>query len=165
VYPCSAYGRHKLAMEAVVRAAGVDHLILRLSYPVGAHQPPHQIVPALTAQLRTGAVTVWRGARRDLFDVRHLVPILDALLAAGVTGEVVNVASGYGTPVEAIIDHLADRLGVRPTRTIRELPAEDDLAIDRLRALAGDVIDGFGFGPDYYRRVLDRYIPAPEVVR
>jgi nucleoside-diphosphate-sugar epimerase len=156
VFPCSAYGRHKLAMEAVVRAAGVEHLILRLSYPVGAHQPPHQIVPALTAQLRTGAVTVWRGARRDLFDVLALVPIIDTLLTDGVTGEIVNIASGYGIPVETVVDHLAARLGVEPERTVKELPAEDEIAVDKLRALVPDTKE---FGPDHFRRVLDRYVP------
>lgn len=160
VFPCSAYGLHKLAMEAVVRAAGVDHLVLRVAYPVGEHQPAHQIVPALIAQLRTGEVTVWRGARRDLIDVVHVAAIVDGLVAAGVSGETVNVASGFAVPVEHIVAHLADRLRVRPATVFRELPADDDIAVDRLRELV-PAVGGFGFGPGYYRQVLDRYVPAP----
>lgn len=161
VFPCSAYGRHKLAMEAVVRASGTDHLILRLAYPVGPHQPAHQVVPALTAQVRAGRVTLWRGARRDLLDVAHFTGIVDALLAAGAAGEVVNVASGTAVPVERIVAHLADRLGVRPVTEIVDTPEEAGISIDRLRELIPDTAR-WGFGPDYYRHVLDRYLPVAE---
>lgn len=163
VFPCSAYGRHKVAMETVIRGSGVDHLILRLSYPVGPYQPPHQVVPALVAQVRTGRVTVWRGARRDLIDVAHVAAIVDALLTAGIHDEVVNVASGTAVPVERIVAHLADRLGVLLDTTVVDVAEEDDIGIDRLRALVPDV-DRFGFGPDYYRHVLDRHVPSAEAV-
>src|SRR5882757_10710207 len=135
VFPCSAYGRHKLAMEAVVAASGVDYLILRVAYPVGPHQPPHQFVPALAAQVRTGRVTVWQGARRDLVDVAHVTAIVDALLTAGVAGEVVNVASGTAVPVERIVTHIAERFGVRPVTAIVNAPEEGEISVDRLREL------------------------------
>lgn len=163
VLPCSAYGRHKLAMEAVVRMSGLDHLVPRLSYPVGPHQPAHQVVPALCAQVRTGAVTVWRGARRDLVDVTHVAAILDALLTAGVSGEVVNVASGTAVPVERIVAHVADRVGVRLSTSVVEVEEEGEISVDRLRALVPGVA-GFGFGADYYRDVLDRYLLVAEAV-
>lgn len=160
--PCSAYGRHKLAMEGVVRASGLDHLTLRLSYPVGPHQPPHQVVPALVAQVRTGRVTVWRGARRDLVDVAHVVAVVDALLAAGITGEVVNVASGWAVPVERIVGHLAERLGVDLATTVVDVDEESEISVERLRALV-PAVTGFGFGADYFRTVLDRYLFAGAV--
>lgn len=157
VLPCSAYGRHKLAMEAVVLASGLDHLIPRLAYPAGPHQPAHQVVPALVTQVRTGQVTVWRGARRDLVDVAHVAAILDALLTAGVSGAVVNVASGTAVPVERIVAHIAGRLGVRLSTSVVAVEDEGEIAIDRLRALVPSVAD-LGFGPEYYRDVLDRYL-------
>ncbi|MDX2729903.1 MULTISPECIES: NAD-dependent epimerase/dehydratase family protein [unclassified Streptomyces] len=163
VFPCSAYGRHKLAMEAVVRASGVDHLILRLAYPVGPHQPPHQVVPALVAQVRTGRVGIRRGARRDLVDVAHVAAIVDSLLTTGAASEVVNVASGTAVPVERIVAHIADRLGLRPVSTVVDVPEEAEIGIDRLRALVPEVV-GYGFGPEYYRDVLDRYLPVAEAV-
>ncbi|SEG80896.1 dTDP-4-dehydrorhamnose reductase [Actinacidiphila yanglinensis] len=163
VYPCSAYGRHKLAMEGVVRASGPDHLILRLAYPVGPFQPAHQVVPALTAQVRAGQVTILRGARRDLLDVAHFTAIVDALLIAGVAGEVVNVASGTAVPAERIVDHIAERLGVRPRKRIVETPPESGISVDRLRELVPETA-GFGFGPGYFRDVLDRYVPVTPVV-
>lgn len=153
VFPCSAYGRHKLAMEAVVRASGVDHLVLRLAYPVGPHQPPHQVVPALVAQVRTGRVTVWRGAKRDLIDVTDVAAITGSLLTRGASG-CVNVASGTAVPVEEIVAHLADRLGTRPAVTFVDIPEEAEISVDRLRALVPE------FTPGHYQDVLDRYVPV-----
>lgn len=159
VVPCSPYGRHKLAMEDVVRASGVDHLVLRLAYPVGPHQPPHQFVPALIAQVSTGEVTVWRGAKRDLIDVTHVAAIIDALLTRDVAKVCVNSSTGTGVPVELVVDHLAERLGVRPASTVVSVPEESEIGVDRLHALVAEVA-GFGFGPDYFRHVLDRYLPV-----
>lgn len=159
VFPCSPYGRHKLAMEAVVRASGLDHLILRLAYPVGPGQPAHQVVPALTAQVRAGAVTVWRGAKRDLIDVEHVATLVDALLTATVSNVTVNIASGTAVPVEEIVAHLSDRLGVSPATTVVSVPEEGDVCVDLLHTLVPAAAD-LGFGPDYYRDVLDRYLPA-----
>lgn len=159
VLPCSPYGRHKLAMETAVRVSGVDHLILRLAYPVGPHQPPHQVVPALTAQIRTGVVTVWRGAKRDLIDVAHVAAVVDALLTRDVSQVSVNIAAGTGVPVELIVDHLAERLGVRPAITVVHVPEEGEICVDRLHALVPEAA-GFGFGTDYFRDVLDRYLPV-----
>jgi nucleoside-diphosphate-sugar epimerase len=159
VVPCSPYGRHKRAMEDVVRASGVDHLILRLAYPVGPYQPSHQFVPALTTQVRTGEVTVWRGAKRDLIDVVHVAAIVDALLTREVTNVSANIATGTGVPVDHLADHLAERLGVRPAITVVSVPEESEISVDRLHALVPEVA-GFGFGPDYFRSVLDRYLPV-----
>jgi nucleoside-diphosphate-sugar epimerase len=159
VYPCSPYGRHKLAMEAVVRASGVDHLIPRLAYPVGPHQPAHQVVPALAAQVRTCAVTVWRGAKRDLIDVFHVAAVIDALLVRRVLNVSVNIASGTAVPVESIVAHLAERLGARPAVHVVTVPEESAVSVERLHALVPEAAE-LGFGPDYYRDVLDRYLPA-----
>jgi NDP-hexose 4-ketoreductase len=159
VFPCSPYGWHKLAMEAVVRASGLDHLILRLAYPVGPDQPMHQVVPTLAAQVRAGEVTVWHGARRDLIDVAHVAYLVDALLAGNVSNVSVNIASGTAVPVGEIVTHLAERLGVQPATRVVSVPEEGDICVDLLHALVPEAA-GLGFGPGYYRDVLDRYLPA-----
>jgi len=159
VYPCSPYGRHKLAMESVIRASGVDHLILRLAYPVGPDQPAHQVVPALVAQVLAGEVTVWRGARRDLIDIRHVATVIAALLVRRISNVSVNIASGTAVAVESIVHHLAGRLGVRPAVRVVDMPEESAISVARMHALAPGAAD-LGFGPEYYRAVLDRYVPA-----
>ncbi|WP_405016243.1 NAD-dependent epimerase/dehydratase family protein [Kitasatospora sp. NBC_00070] len=154
VRPASPYGRHKLAMEEVVRGCGPDHLILRLAYPVGPAQRPHQFLPALTAQVRAGRVRIHQGARRDLIDVRDAVRLIDALLALGSPGGVVNLATGWSVPVADVVAHLELRLGVRALRQVVEVPPEHPVCTERLRHLV-PAADRMGFGPHYYRRVID----------
>jgi NDP-hexose 4-ketoreductase len=157
VTPCSPYGAHKLALETELRASGTDHLILRLSHLAGPSQPAHQLVPTLVRLIREGTVRIDRGATRDLVDVADAVAAIDLLLSRGLSGETVNVASGIAVPVEHIVDELARRLELVPSRQYRDAGSHHVISIDKLRSLVPQV-GQFGFGPDYYRRVLDTYV-------
>ncbi|MFF2143594.1 NAD-dependent epimerase/dehydratase family protein [Kitasatospora sp. NPDC058190] len=165
VVPSTPYAAHKLRLEETVRRSGADHLILRLSHLVGEHQRGHQLIPALVAQIRAGVVQVRSGASRDLLDVADMVRILDVLLAAGVSRQVVNVASGHPVPIEAILDHLELALGLRATREVTEsTPGNGYVSTERLSRLLPDISE-LGFGPDYYRRVIDARLLAGLVER
>jgi nucleoside-diphosphate-sugar epimerase len=157
VYPLSTYGRHKLAMEAALALSGVDYLVLRLTHVIGAHQRIHQLLPGLVAQLRSGSIEVHRGAHRDLIAADDLVTIVDVLLERRVTGTVVNVGSGFAVPAERIVAHLEDRLGTSAAWSWVDRPVDYHVSTERLRRLV-PAVAGMGFGPDYYQRVLDRYV-------
>ncbi|MFI5593063.1 NAD-dependent epimerase/dehydratase family protein [Amycolatopsis sp. NPDC051758] len=165
VFPPLAYGRHKLAMEAVVARSGVEHLILRMTNLVGHNQRAHQLLPALVAQVRSGRVRVYERAHRDLLDVEHAISMIDILLARGVSGQVVNLGSGVAVPIDDIIRHIESRLGrevereycPQPPRTTSAAP----VSLAKLTRLIPDVVTRFGLGPTYYQRVLDRYLTAP----
>lgn len=161
VFPTSWYGRHKLALERELAAGPADRLVLRLSHVIGAGQRRHQLLPSLVEQMRSGTITVHRGAYRDLVDVRHVVDALDGLLTAGVRGAVVNVASGVPQPVELIVEGVRRRLGCTPEPRIVDAPGDPrPVSIALLRELVPDVAR-FGFGPGYLDDVLDRYVPVP----
>jgi len=161
--PASAYGRHKLACEAVPAESAVRVLVLRLGSVSGPGQRPHQLVPVLARQVRGGAVVVHRGAHRDLIGVTHVVRCVDALLSAGVREDVVNVASGVSVAVEHIVDHLESRIGGPVRRQYVDRPDAFRISIAKLRRLV-PVVREWGFGPDYYRRVLDQYLSAEHLV-
>ncbi|MFF4412781.1 NAD-dependent epimerase/dehydratase family protein [Streptosporangium sp. NPDC001559] len=161
VVPRNLYGAHKLALESLLRDSGTDYLVLRLAHVVGAGQPPHQLLPTLTRLLCENAVRVHRGATRDLIDVGDMVAITDALLTRGVRGETVNVASGTAVPIEEIIDHLERRMGVTARREYLDGGhAAHLVSTEKLRSLVPEV-KTMGFGPDYYRRVLDSFLSCP----
>ncbi|MBQ0825058.1 NAD-dependent epimerase/dehydratase family protein [Streptomyces tagetis] len=162
VRPVSPYGRHKLAMEEVIRGSGADHLVLRLAYPVGRVQRPHQFLPSLVGQVRQGRVRIHRGARRDLIDARDAVALIDALLRLGVSRQVVNLASGWAVPVEDIVDHIERRFGTRAERRVTDVRPEGTVSTARLRRLLPSATRERGFGPDYYRRVIDTYLTHQE---
>ncbi|KPI16454.1 NAD-dependent epimerase/dehydratase [Actinobacteria bacterium OK074] len=169
VRPPNVYGRHKLALESVVRASGVDHLILRLSHVVGLHQRPHQLLPTLVRHVLAGEVTVHQGAHRDLLDVRDLLHAVGELLAHGVSREVLNVASGHPQPVESVVTAIERRLGVTAHRRTRPgAPAVTRASVRRLRGLVPDFCStgagATGLDPAdpqqaYLERLLDAYLP------
>jgi NDP-hexose 4-ketoreductase len=158
VFPATAYGRHNLAMEAVLAASGVDYLVLRLAHVVGSAQPPHLLVPNLVRQVRSGTVRLYRGARRDLIDAADLVTILDRLLTAGVSRTVVNVASGTAVPIELIVDHIESLLGSAAQRHYIGDAVSQPVSTARLHSLVPEIAR---IGADhYYRLVLDKYVPS-----
>ncbi|UKY51778.1 NAD-dependent epimerase/dehydratase family protein [Streptomyces inhibens] len=159
VFPATPYGRHKLALEAVLAASAVDYLILRLGHVVGAAQPPHQLLPAMVRQVMSGRVRLFRGARRDLIDIDDVVTIVDRLLATGVNRTVVNVLSGAAPQIDEIIDDIEAILGRSTQRTYTATGGNQQVSTVRLRRLVGDVA-GMGFDKDYYRRVLAKYVPS-----
>ncbi|MEV6433282.1 NAD-dependent epimerase/dehydratase family protein [Streptomyces anulatus] len=159
VVPCTPYGTHKLALEKLLEASGVDYLALRLGHLVGPGQPPHQLLPTLVRQMRTGTVHVHRGATRDLIDIDDVVTIVDRLLGAGLSREKVNVASGNAVPIERIIDHIEERTGLAARRVYRDRGGHHTISTDKLRALVPET-EAMGFGPSYHRRVLDAFLTA-----
>ncbi|WP_018681851.1 NAD-dependent epimerase/dehydratase family protein [Actinokineospora enzanensis] len=157
VFPTSAYGRHKLAMEAVLAASGARHLTLRLAHVLGVGQRPHQLLPALVGQVRAGRVTIFRHAHRDLVDVRDVVGALDGLLASDTRDTVVNVASGVLTPVERIVEGIERRLGTRVARRYVDRPVVTTAtSVRRLRALVPDWPSRDD--ADHADTLLDRYV-------
>ncbi|MER6382158.1 NAD-dependent epimerase/dehydratase family protein [Streptomyces sp. NPDC001250] len=158
----SRYGRHKRQVEEVVAESGARWLVLRPSHLMGAGQRPHQLLPALVDQIRSGRVRVHRGAHRDLLDVVDLVTVLDGLLTANVRDEIVNVASGTPSAVEDIVRGVERRLGRTAVHeTVDGVRQRTLVSVDKLRKLLPELplIDGLG-GDGHLDRLLDRYVPC-----
>ncbi|WP_198348193.1 NAD-dependent epimerase/dehydratase family protein [Plantactinospora sp. KBS50] len=165
VRPGTPYGRHKLAVEALVRGSTVDHLVVRLAHVAGPDQPAHQLLPSLASQVLAGQVRLHAGARRDIIDVVDVVAVIDHLLGARVSREVVNIATGYAVPVELLVDRIEQRLGVRARRTVVATPPVNHLVCtEKLRRLV-PAVRGMGFTDHYYAAVLDRYVTARPLLR
>jgi nucleoside-diphosphate-sugar epimerase len=157
VFPTTAYGRHKLALESVLAHSDSRWLVLRLSHVVGRGQQPHQLMPSLISQVRSGAVKIYRHAYRDLLDVRHMIAALDYLLAEAITDQIVNVASGIPEPIDRIVGEIECRLGIAADRAVVDTPARHSvISTARLREIMPSW--DFGFGPEYLPRLLDEYV-------
>lgn len=158
--PASRYGWHKLEMEQLIRDSDADYLILRLGNVTGPGQPRHQLVPALIDQLLSGRVTVHRAAYRDLVDAADVAGLTHALLTAGAVREVVNISSGMPVPIEMILRRLECGLGVHPEHEYVDAPSgRYAVSLAKLRRLVPGAA-AVGFGPYYYRAVIDRYLAA-----
>ncbi|MCA1190376.1 MULTISPECIES: NAD(P)-dependent oxidoreductase [unclassified Saccharopolyspora] len=158
VFPLNAYGRHKLALERVCELSGARFLVLRLTHLVGDGQQPAQLLPSLVRGVLDGVVTVHPEAHRDLLDVRHVPPVLDALCAAGVRDEVVNVASGVPIPVPTVVAALRRRLDADPeVRALSRPPELTRVDLAKLHRLVPAFAE-HDFGPGYLDDLLDRYL-------
>lgn len=155
--PSNPYGTHKLALEELVRTSGADYLVLRLGHLVGPGQPEHQLLPTLMRCVRDGRVRVLKGADRDLIAVADVMRIIDLLLARSVDRETVNVASGAAAPVDEIIGHLELLLGTVAEREYEYGGSGHLVCVDKLRRLVPETRE-FGFGPDYYRGVVESFV-------
>ncbi|MEU1405081.1 NAD-dependent epimerase/dehydratase family protein [Streptomyces sp. NPDC005728] len=155
--PRTAYGRHKLAMENLVKQSGCSWLIMRLTHLVGPGQRPHQLVPALVAQALDGRVRILRRASRDLLDVDDFVAMTDMVLSAGIERETINLASGRSTEVDAIVDHVAALTATNPVRQYVEETSRHSVSIEKLRSLSPRR-GIWTFSEDYYKTVLDKSV-------
>ncbi|MFD0346156.1 NAD-dependent epimerase/dehydratase family protein [Kitasatospora aburaviensis] len=112
---------------------------------MGRAQRSHQLLPSLVAQIRAGSVRVHRGARRDVVHVLDVVSVIDALLTAGVSREVVNVASGHAVPIEEIIAHLEARLGTVAAKQTVDVADDHSVSNEKLlRLLPAEARPAFG---------------------
>jgi nucleoside-diphosphate-sugar epimerase len=154
LFPRSAYGRHQVTCEAIVRASGARHLILRLPNVVGAPQNPMQLVPNLVLQALRGEATVYRDAARDLIDIADVARMIVGL-AELVEDDIVVVATGRSTPVPRIFADIERILGTAARVTVLPGGESQRFGIGRLRELLPEV----AFDDRYASRLLARYVP------
>ncbi len=155
--PRSAYGRHQLLCEAIVRSAGVRYLIARLPNVVGPGGSRWQLIPALVRQVLDGRVQVQAGASRDLIDVEDMARVLSDLLQLRRARDIVNVASGSSVPVPRIVDEIARILSVEPEVVSRRRGEAQRFSTNHLSELLGcQPFEGRGD----HRAILSRYVPG-----
>lgn len=157
VRPVDAYGAHKLALEQRLRASGARYLVVRLTNLVGPGQPAHQLLPVLTRAVLAGRVPVHRGASRDLLWVGDAVRIIDLLLERGGSGQTVNVATGVSVDMEAVVEHLELRLATVAEREYQDGGTANRVSVERMLSLVPEA-GAWGFGPGYYRVVVDAFL-------
>jgi nucleoside-diphosphate-sugar epimerase len=131
--PAGMYGVTKLAGTRIVgtaAAAGLDAVVLRVFNPVGPGAPVASLPGRLAAELRRAladGTDVRLGpldAVRDFVDARD---VADAVLAAATAGSlphpVLNVGSGRGLPVRAMVSELIAASG-RPAVVREDAPGQ-----------------------------------------
>ena len=122
--PASPYALSKLAQEELARRAvredGLEVIVARAFNHTGARQTPAFAAPSMARQIamieagrvepviRVGNLE----AHRDLSDVRDVVRAYAALMTAGVSNSVYNVASGTARSIRSLLDSLVARAKV-----------------------------------------------------
>jgi nucleoside-diphosphate-sugar epimerase len=119
--PAGMYGVTKLAGTRLVgtaAAAGLDAVVLRVFNPVGPGAPAASLPGHLAAELRralahgTGVRLGPLDAVRDFVDARDVADaVLAAVTASSLPHPVLNVGSGLGVPVRAMVSELVAASG------------------------------------------------------
>jgi nucleoside-diphosphate-sugar epimerase len=147
--PCGGYAWSKIAAEQICRArafsGGLVHTA-RLFTVLGEGQRPDMALPLwATAVAEERPVTVYGDLNRsrDFTDVEQAVDVLIRLSLLQ-TPTVVNVGTGVGQTVGALIDAIGRQLGRQPEVRLIDAPRQDPYATladtTRLRRLVGGVL-------------------------
>jgi len=147
--PVSEYGRSKLRMEEITRAAhdSFPHLILRVGNPYGPYQEltnRHGVIPHLMRSVIQGRTfTVYGGGEtvRDYVYVEDTAESVACLIEQGAANETVNIGSGVGISLSDLIELVKDVSGGELKTIDAEIRSSDVrlnvLDIGRLKELGG----------------------------
>lgn len=123
--PSSPYAASKAGSDLIAlahhRSAGLDVVVARSSNQYGPHQFPEKLIPLFVTTLLTGGQAPLYG---DGTQVRDWLPVddnaaaLDLVLAAGVPGEVYNVAAHQERTNRQVADAVVAALGVDPRQVV-----------------------------------------------
>ena len=152
----SAYVRHKLAIEQVVRQRD-RHLILRLPQLAGNTPNPHTLLNHLYARIvRSERFAVWRGAARNIIDVDDVARIVtDLVVSEGADGETINVANSRSYPILDIVRSIETVAGRKALFDIIERGTGYEIDIERIQPALRRC--GVSFPQDYLLRVMRKY--------
>ncbi len=117
--PATPYGvakdRARQSTESIADAHGVASAWARVFLPIGAGEPPRKLVPTLIDVLRGAqpVIAVDGMAARDFLHASDVGDALAHVALSDITGPI-NVCAGVPTVIDALVAHLASRLGADP---------------------------------------------------
>lgn len=116
--PVNHYGISKLAMEHMARSYfdKLPILIIRPFNYVGLGQPECFVIPKIVAHFKQGLASMELGnihVEREFNSVYFAAQVYQKLLVTALTGEVINLCSGQGIALLAVIDMLQEISGYK----------------------------------------------------
>lgn len=157
VAAATAYGRHKLAMEALVRERHARWLILRMPQLAGASPNPHTLLNYLYQRiLRAERFRLQADATRNVIDIEDAAKIAGELvMREGACHEIINVATPCSIPVVEIVGVLERLAGKRAVYDSVVGGTRPSIDVARVTPIAGRL--GIQFDEGYLERILQKY--------
>lgn len=151
------YGRHKQAMEDLVRERHARWLILRMPQVAGASPNPHTLLNYLYQRiLRAERFRLQTNATRNVIDVEDAARIAGELvLVEGACHETVNIATPRSIPVLEIVGVVERLAGKRAVYESVDEGARYSIDVARVTPIADRL--GIRFDEGYLERTLRRY--------
>jgi nucleoside-diphosphate-sugar epimerase len=152
------YTLHKLRMERLVESTANSYHVFRLPQVVGLVKNRTLVSYFVDSILRGRLIQVQTNATRSILDVRDFTRVAGLLVRRSVgTGSPVNIAPFVRVPVADIVREIAQLVG-RPARTeFVDGGYSQTIDVNFLRRQLSS--DDRLFDRDYWRMVLDYYVP------
>lgn len=156
----SAYVRHKLAMENIVRLHTGSYHIFRISNLAGKTGNPHTVLNYFVSHiLNEDPFHLWANSSRNIIDIDDAYRICDFIIRGNLfSSQIINVANPVNYPVHEIVSTLELHLQKKGTYTT--LPRESNPAIDvsAIKAIIAKLNINFDAG--YLQRTIEKYFPV-----
>ena len=110
----SPYVLHKLAMENLIKKAGISYTIFRVSNPIGKTENPNTVLNYfVTHILEKKEFTIWKYASRNLIDLDDMYLICHYILSKNLfKNHKVNIANPVNYPVTYIVQAIEKHFGI-----------------------------------------------------
>lgn len=151
------YGRHKLAMEELVRERHARWLILRMPQVAGASSNPFTLLNYFYQRIvRAERFRLQANATRNVIDIEDAAKIAGELVTGeGACHETINIATPRSIPVVEIVGVLERLAGKRAVYDSVTEGAQYSIDVARVAPIADRL--GIHFDEGYLERTLRRY--------
>ena len=113
IAPISLYAEIKLKSEEYIKTNYENYSILRLFNVYGPNQPKSFFIPDMVEKIKKNQTIKIDKSIRDFIHVNTVSRVINFIISKEIIG-VVNVGSGRGQSLKSIINHIGDKLKIKP---------------------------------------------------
>lgn len=159
----SPYVLHKLAIEKMIQETHPNHIIFRVSNPIGKTDNRHTILNYFIDHIiKQEPFTVWKYATRNLIDIDDMFAICNFILQEQVyKNQVINIANPVNYSVLSIVHTIEHYFKIKANYTIIDKgssPLIDTSAIEKILSRLN-----IEFDDNYLELLLQKYFPVHEL--
>lgn len=152
-----AYGKHKLAMENLIKEKSRQFLILRLTNIVGSGGNPNTIFNfLLNGIVSKQKLTLWKHASRNLLDVDDLVEIASRIINRRLhINKTITIANPKNYTIEEIVQVMAIYFKVKPHFHWLDKGSKVEVDIEETKEIMEELHKDYSIS--YLSNLLEKY--------
>jgi nucleoside-diphosphate-sugar epimerase len=159
----TAYVLHKLTIEKLIRDTQPNHIIFRVSNPVGKTDNRNTILNYFITHIRERKhFTAWKYATRNLIDLDDMYAICDCILQKQTyNSATINIANPVNYSVISIIHAIEQHFSIKADYSIVDKGSSPLIDITSIEPVLSEL--KLEFDEHYFAQLLTKYFPANEL--
>lgn len=156
------YGRHKSAMEGLIKSKASKYLIFRLTNIVGAGGNPNTIFNyLLNGIMSKQKLVLWKNASRNLLDVDDLVHVISRIIEEKLlVNQTINIANPNNYTIEEIVNEMSNFFNVKARCSWLDKGSNVSVDIQETKELMSQLHDDYSIS--YLSKLLEKYYGGQE---